>query len=335
MTKRLKATAVAIGIATGLGLGAAQAATINQGLVNGFNLIIDESREAYIDNPGGTPDGRFGVGDVVIGYFKIDNFNTKPASANNQVYAVFSQQVTSCCGTNGSSITFGATTVAGLTLDDLIPGPAPAGSVFAMYDRSTPYPVDLISAAPGGATSMKDYIDFITGNGNLAVIGGFGGTPLVPPEFLVSSSSFAGAPTASFINLASSVTVASTGAALSVLVDNVNGWDFNNDVPSVTPPGFAPFILSQSSLGVSAGTVSGVGAASPSPQTWLSVAGYNGGALGTLQQCTSALGVNTACGFIDKNNFNVDVKAVPEPGTLLLVSAALLAAGGVARRRKA
>ena len=96
----LKRTMIAMGLAAGfgMGLGTAQAVTINEGLVPGvFNLLIDESREAFIDNPGTLADGKFGTGDVIIGYFKIDSFNTKPAPANNQVYAIFSQQVT-CAG---------------------------------------------------------------------------------------------------------------------------------------------------------------------------------------------------------------------------------------------
>ena len=321
MQGTLKKVGLAVAVAGVFAAGAAQATTIAGGLVNGFNLVIDESREAFIDNPGGTPNGTFGVGDVIVGYIKISDFNTKGVSANNQVYGIFSQQVT---GVVGGSVTFGATTVAGLRLSDITGCSSCANGIFALYDRTTPYPVDLVNASPGGATTMKDYTDFIKNNGTLELVGGF--DLGFPSDFLTSFSSFAGAPTSSFIGLPSSVAVASTGAALSITTNNT-GFKFVPDVLSVSAPGYTPLLLAASSLGVSGGAVSGSGGASPSPQAWLSAAGY-----GAFTQCLSATSANTPCGFIDKNNFNVDV--IPEPTSMALFGAALLAGGaGWLRRR--
>jgi hypothetical protein len=316
--------APALAVAGALGaLGAAQATTINNGLTPGvFNLVQDESREAYVDVNG---DGKFGVGDVIFGFIQINNFSPSGALANNAVYGVFSQQVTSVAG---SSITFGATTVAGLTLSALTGAPAIAGAVASFYDNPLAggYSTNLITTALGSATSMKDYINFITGNGTLRLTAGLSR----PSDFLVSGSSFAGVSNSAFIGLPSNVTVASTGGGMTVVLNNTS-FAYASTVTSSSPPGYVPLVLDTTAqLGISAGTVSGSGGATPIPQNWLN-ASYGGY---TFQQCTSTAGINTACGFIDKNDFGVAPVAVPEPGSLILVSGALLGLAGVGRRRK-
>jgi len=306
--------------------GAAQAADINAGLTPGvLNSVQDESREAYVD---ANRDGLFGAGDVIFGYIRLNNFAPSGAATNNSVYGVFSQQITAV---NGTSITFGATTVAGLTLSALTGVAAPAGSIASFYDNAAGYSVDLITTALGGSTSMKNYIDFITGNGTLRLTAGLSR----PSDFLVSGANafFAGGANTNFINLPPDVTVASTGGGLTVLVNNTN-FDYSPTVIASSPPGYVPGILDpQAQLGVSSGTVAGTLSQTPLPQAWLN-ADY-----GTFDFLQCSLdgpgGADTACGFTDKNNFGViPIRRVPEPGSLPLVSGALLGLAGVGRRRK-
>jgi hypothetical protein len=312
----------ALAAAGALGLfGSAQAVTINNGLTPGvFNLVQDESRETYVD---ANANGLFDTGDVIFGFIQIQNFSPSGALANNAVYGVFSQQVTSI---SGQSINFGATTVTGLTLAALTGGAQPAGSIATFYDNSAGYSTNLITTALPGATSMKDYINFITGNGTLRLTAGLSR----PSDFLASGSTFAGGPNANFVGLPSNVTVASTGGGMTVVQNNTN-FSYASTVTASSPPGYTPLIIDNiAQLGVSAGTVSGSAGATPIPQAWLN-ADY--GAF-NFQQCSTGAGTDIACGFINKNDFGLAPVRVPEPGSLLLVSGALLGLAGIGRRRK-
>lgn len=332
------AKALSLGLAAGfmIGLGGvAQAAptTIVQGLVpNTNNLIIDESREAYVDSgPNGTADGIFGVGDVIVGYIKISSFSTSGKDAGNAVYGIFTQQVTAI---NGQVVTFGATTTAGLTLSNLTGVAVAPGGIIALYDNPAGFGVDLEVNAPGGATTMKDYTDYIKNNGSLELIAGI--NPADPNNFLHSVSALAGAPTANLIGIPSSVTIANTAAGLDISLNNTP-FGYAHDVIASSPVGESPLFFTLNDIAASSGTVAGTGTAgtglaSPNPQTWLSAAGY-----GNFTQCSVPNGeffINTPCGFIDKNNFNIHPTQVPEPGSLLLLGVALLATGGAGTLRK-
>jgi len=325
--KRLAQALAVAGLIGTLGAAHAQT-TINNGLVPGvFNLVQDESREAYVD---ANRNGLFDTGDVIFGYIRISNFSPAGLNSGNAVYGVFSQQITSTGP--GGSINFGATTVAGLTLSALTGVAAPAGSIASFYDSAAGYSTDLITTALGGATSMKNYIDFITSNGTLRLTAGLSR----PSDFLVSGASnpaIVGGATSAFIGAPSNVAIASTGGGLTILTNNTN-FSYAALVSASTPPGYTPFFIDPiAQLGISGGSVSGSGApgatATPNPQNWLNAdyAGFN------FQQCLNAAGVDTPCGFIDKNDFGVIPFRVPEPGSLVLVSGALLALGGVGRRR--
>lgn len=317
---RVKQALCAAGMLGAMALGAAQATTINAGLVPGVpNLVIDESREAYVD--AGSP-GVFGVGDVIFGYIRISDFQPSGLTGGNSVYGIFSQEVIAVGGPLGITVTFGPTTVAGLTLSALTGAATPVGSIVALYDTAA-FSVDLINASPGGATKMKDYLDLITAEGTLRLIAGFSDVD----DFLLSTTALIGAPTSSLIGVPSGITIASTAGALSVLF-NATIFTYDDTVPaSGPPPLFGPFALAE--IGVSSGTVAGTSPALPSPQTWL-VADYPGF---SFTQCTSVLGADTPCGFIDKNNFNVNPQ-LPEPSTHLLLGLALLALAGFRLRRK-
>ncbi|GAB4169120.1 MAG: hypothetical protein Fur0039_07730 [Rhodocyclaceae bacterium] len=322
---KVKAATLAVGLA--LAAGGAQAVTIAGGLVGGGNTLLDESREVYVDV---NNDGLFSIGDVIYGYIRISDFQPKAVTGNNQVYGVFSQQIVGS-SLGGLGVFFGPTTVAGLTLADLLGGDpnVNAAAIAGFYDRPAPY-VDIINAnPPGPPANMEGYIDYIRNNGTLRVVAGFSD----PDDFLFSlinplTGASVGGSNAAFVGLPTSITVASNSGAFSVSYNNTP-FIFQDLVPVAGPGG--PVLAE---VAVSSGTTAGTGNpadgfANPLPQNWLE-SGYAGAA-----QCTApdAGGIprDTNCGFIDKNNFSVNV--VPEPGSLALLSLALVGVGALTRRR--
>lgn len=333
--KKLKAVALAIGLAMA-GAGTAQAVTLSNALVGGPNDLLDESRETYVD---ANANGLFDVGDVIFGYIRISDAQPKGAGGNNQIYGVFSQQIIaghpgSLVGpTGGRNVFFGPTTVAGLTLTELLGNDANVGSsaLAAFYDKPAPYIVDLVNNnPPGPPADMPGYIDYIRTNGTLRLVAGFTDVD----DFLYSEIALGafgagiavGGSNAPFVTALSSFTLASNFGAFSVQYQDALPYIFQDIVPVIGPLGL---VLAE--VGISSGATGGADGASvnPQPKNWL-----NAGAGHT--QCTvlDAAGhpVDTDCGFTDKNNFTVNV--IPEPGTLALASVALLAAGGLARRRR-
>lgn len=304
----------------------ASATTINAGFVPGIhNQIQDESREAYVDANG---NGNFDVGDVIFGYVQINNFAQSGLNANNAVYGVFSQQITSIVG---SHILFGTTTVAGLTLDALTGNANTAGGIAAFYDKAGVggYGTDLITTPVGGATGMKDYIDFITApTATLRLVAGFATSPAKANEFLASQSDLAGAANSNFINLPDSVTVAATSGGLSVLFNHTN-FTYSSTETSNTPWFLGGISGNDYGVSISGGSVSGAGTGttSPVPNAWLN-ADY--GAF-DFKQCSNATSGDVKCGFTDKNNFGLT--PIPEPGTLALVALSLIGLGFAGRRR--
>lgn len=332
--KKLKSMALAIGLAMA-GAGTAQAVTLSNALVGGPNDLIDESRETYVD---ANSNGLFDVGDVIFGYIRISDAQPKGAGGNNQIYGVFSQEIIasqpgSLIGpTAGRNVFFGPTTVAGLTLSDLLGGDPNVSttSIAAFYDKPAPY-IDLVNNnPPGPPADMPGYIDYIRTNGTLRLVAGFND----PDDFLYSEISLGafgagiavGAPNGPFVTALSSFTLASNFGAFSVQYQDALPYIFQDIVPVIGPLGL---VLAE--VGISSGTTGGADGASvnPQPKNWLDAGG-------AYTQClyTGPDGVprDTNCGFTDKNNFTVNV--IPEPGTLALASVALLAAGGLARRRR-
>lgn len=315
------ASAVTAGL---LAVGAAQAATINGGLVGGLNSILDESRESYVD---ANSNGRFDAGDVIFGYIRISDFQPKGVTGNNQVYGVFSQQVLP--GSAGRNVLFGATTVAGLRLVDLLGGDANVNTsaIAAFYDKPAPY-TDLINTnPPGPPTSMGGYLDYIRNNGTLRLVAGLDQAD----DFLFSEITLqaaglgvtVGAPNGVFANpaLNSAFTVAGNFGGFTF---SYNNTDFTFDEVLTFNPVTGLFV--NADIAISSGTTAGANGVNtlPAPTNWKEAGG-------AFAQCATALG-DAACGFQNKNDFLVNV-AVPEPGSLALTSLALLALGGLARRK--
>jgi hypothetical protein len=317
-----------LALALGFAAGAAQAVTINSGLVAGANNLIDESRETYVD---ANNDGKFGVGDVIFGYIRISDFQPSGNTANNQVYGVFSQQI--AAGSAGRNVIFEATTVAGLRLKDLLGGDANVGTnaLAAFYDRPTAY-TDLINSEPPTApTSMPGYLDYIRNNGALRLVAGFGDAD----DFLFSEVSllaagaglFVGGSNTSILTARFADTMASNFGAFSILYEDTD-WSFN-EIGTFNPLTFTP---ADGGVLISSGTTSGASGADVLPVThnWQDAGG-------SYRQCstsTSPTSPDANCGFTNKNNFSVNAYKVPEPDSLGLFSAALLGLAGFARRRK-
>ncbi|MCQ1549069.1 MAG: PEP-CTERM sorting domain-containing protein [Candidatus Accumulibacter phosphatis] len=318
--KQLTPVALALGLAMA-SIGA-QAVTIGTGLVPGLNDLIDESRETYVDV---NSNGRFDAGDVIYGYIRLSDFQPSGLDPNNQAYGVFSQEIDA--KSSGRDVYFKPTTVAGLTLNDLLSNDANvnASAIAAFYDRSTPF-VDLINNnPPGPPASMDGYIDYIHDNGTLRIVAGFSDID----DFLyseISSPATAlgigiGSSNAPFVSANSSFTIASNSGAFSISY-NATGKTFNDLVQVFNPSG--GLVLAE--VAVSSGSTGGAAGDSvkPQPKNWLNAGG-------AFTQCLTT-GGDTNCGFTDKNNFTVNV--VPEPGSLFLFSLALLGLTSFARGRK-
>lgn len=321
-----------LALALGLAAGAAQAVDLNAGLLPGFNTLVDESRETYIDANG---DGKFNVGDVLMGYVRMSDF--QPAgvpgqSANLQLWAVFSEEIAT--GSNGGNIIFKPTTVAGLTLKELLGNDANVGAnaFAALYDKPTPY-TDIINLAPPtNPSNMKGYFDYIRNNGTLRIVGGFGDSD----DFLSSINS----PTAG-LNIGDPNgiipqavfgldTIAANYGAISILYNNTD-WLFN-EMNATNPLASGGRNNADGQIIISRGTTGGTAGAPPVPANWLD-AGSDASNT-PYAQCLTLNG-DQNCGFTAKNDFAVNVyKQLPEPGSLGLFSTALLGLAGFARRRK-
>jgi hypothetical protein len=348
MTKKFSIAAALVAALLLLGLGSsAHAGFFSSTLTPGVdNRYEDNSREAFFDNPGGTPSGTFGVGDVILGFVRIDN-KTAPNGVDltvptPHVYAVFSQQVVDVSGT---AVIFGPTTVAGLTLAAITGAAIPATGVFAVYDSIPGFGVDLITTSPGnvgtgGAVTMKDYINFITANGSVALVGLISTAPRTANgDFLIASSIFAGASTVQ------AGPCPALGTTLGCLQESQSVAGFSGgftDDPTLTGLALDRVVASNSlaadpaaggivagfyQIALTQGAASGfLGAVNASEWT-------NGSEFGAFAQC-SVNGQATSCGFTDNVTFVVHpTQRVPEPMSLILVGVGLLGLAGVGRMR--
>lgn len=277
---------------------------------NQQNFFEDNSREAYFDVDG---NGAFNVGDVLVGYVRVENRSAPGAlDLGNTTYAIFSQQVTAI---NGLFVNFGPTTAAGLTLSDVTGGDATqANAMIALYTSN--YAVDLINNNPGditgGGITLSDYLAFIAA-GDLELTAGIDATE---DDFFQAIISLGFIPTAAQIaTFDTSTSVAFFGAALSILTNNTS-FAFADDVCT----NFFGTV-GCSDLTLLSGTVGGASNAG-NPQ-------FKDGSEFGYAQCGNTGG----CGFIDNTDINVHPLAVPEPASMILLGLGLTALGIYGRRR--
>jgi len=144
---------------------------------NELNFYEDQNRESIFDMDNS---GSVTVGDVFVGWARIDD-RTLPSpgeTVGDDLYAIFSVQVEAITQTDLDtaqlySISYGETTVTGLTMSDLTGTVAPAGSLGAVYEDVG---ADLINNSPGDIDGLPglSIFDFIAqiSNDTLDLIAG-------------------------------------------------------------------------------------------------------------------------------------------------------------------
>lgn len=283
---------------------------------NTLNSFEDNSREAFFDVDNS---GDFSVGDVLVGFVRIENKTSPDAfSLGNTTYAIFSQQVADI---TASLVTFAPTTADGLTLADLGVTGAEANSMIALYTGN--YATDIIVNSPGdlttnGTVTLADYLAFITAGGDLELTAGIDASE---DDFFAALMNFVAPPTID--QIATSDTndaIAIFGAALSILTNNTN-FLFADDVCT----NFFG-IAGCSDLTLVTGTVQG--ASNAANGFFRDGSELTNSVDVAYQQCDTTGG----CGFID--NVDINVHPVPEPGSMILFGLGLAALGMYGRRAR-
>jgi hypothetical protein len=319
MKQAFKKSILASGLAAALALGLsvpAGATPIGQGLTSGvLNTIEDQDREAYIDNG----DGVLGIGDVFVGFVRLDNFLPSGKPGGNTVYGVISNQITAVnVGGDPTVFSLGTTTKAGLTLAELTGNANAAGGMFAIYDN---VPAADLIANSISATNIFGYINYIT-TGSLELVAGI----VSADNYLMvdNTAAFpAGVSNALFPTLTASITTGGFSGGLDVVYNGLAGWTFTDTVVTFDALGN----VHTTSVGIGNGAVRGA-SGDGNEGAFTNAPGYT--------QCTvpntAGAPTNTACGFITKADFFV--APIPEPGTLALLGAGLLSALGLRRRKE-
>lgn len=316
----MKSLTNALGFTAAMALvlgGSVGAATLDGGMTPGvFNTIEDQDREAYIDVDAS---GTITVGDVFLGFVRLDDFLPAGISTNNQVYGVISNQITAVnVGGDATIFSLGTTTAAGLTLADLTGDSNATGGMFAIYDSASPYGTNLIQDAGLAGANIFELIDYIVAGGDLRLTVGLSAAD----DYLMveNNAAFpAGSSNSAFPTLPASVTVNSFTGGLSVLYNNTN-FIFADAVATIDALGG----IHTTQIGIGNGATRGA-YLDGNESIFTNAPGYT--------QCT-VNDVNTICGFVTDADFFAVPYRVPEPGSLALMGIAALGMAGVRRRMK-
>jgi len=324
VTKNLPSTLRTIGVAVALALGLATSAgavTINQGLTSGvLNTVEDQDREAYIDV---NANGLIDVGDVFIGFVRIDNFLPAGLDASNQVYGIISNQITGTDPGDPNLVTLGVTTHVGLRLQDITGDANTAGGLVAVYDSAAPFTTDLINNSAPGATGIKDDIDLILNEGTLRLVGDLGAADNFLTADVITGFGV-GSPNGIFVGLPPSIEFGGFSGGLSVAYNNT-AFSYLDAVFVLDPITG----LQTAQIGISGGTFKGA-AGDGNEGVFTNASQYLDGGGDPFAQCSTVEG-SVPCGFTTDADFFV--VPVPEPGSLALLGAALLGFAGLRRRK--
>jgi hypothetical protein len=298
----------------------AQGGVLASFLVNGTNLLEDDSRELFIDIVAPTP-GVVSIdpGDVLIGFSKFEKING--VDPLNTVYAVFSQTFATISPdmapgpTVFRTFTFAPTVIPGLTLDDLYSGAIAGGPTGMVALVSGAVPFDLGFGAVTGledgsaGVTIFDHLAILEATTMLDAVFGIGLDPGPPPD----DDFFSGF----------------TNPALT--------FDYVSDLSTI-PPGFtgtlAFFEAGLSLLHNAMPTVTIF------PETQDPGTGTLHDALvlsGTARIPTALENSQGAFTFADDADLRFDARVVPEPGTFAIWGGifGIGACGAWVRRRRA
>jgi hypothetical protein len=293
-------------------------------------------------------DDTFSVGDVLLGFARIDD-HAAPTGAfgplGNRVYSIFTQQVAAINPTGSThQIVFEPTTAAGLTLTDIIGVATPANSFSAVYDNPAPFPTDLINASPGdvdgnGTINLFDYFaeiineagpapqpSFITGLRPGQATVGLTGPTAALPDYLIANTTVTGSV---LITVAGSLASLPT-LGLGIVISNFTGGmeiTVNND-PNVSD--YARVVAATESVLVP-------DAGDPSGFIRHDLAIVGGNVVGSAGAVNAAewdnvnpnVAYNSPGGFVTNADFVVHplLAEIPEPTAFLVWLVGLLMAG--------